>query len=447
MATVKESIRSACYKMVEGYRLHLRPQIKQTYFGEHDLGEYVKYFSAREIKILVSMAIEAKDPKLTALAKASQDAGSIPLFEAFQRVGILQHVMGVLNSFQVLAKAEADTPALRSYLKARGNPDIVDSNGIANSAPEFVRLNRLIGELKQDRAFYRILLATLWLHDIGKLVGQADHPELSKIVIDSNPVVRQALGKIFSDEEIGQLSTLAGLHSALPDAILCRERNIFAAYFSLINSAGTRALREKFIKASLLIGIADIGSYNRLTDRKIREMIDSTEKLLELAGKLTSIKSPDDLKTSEMNELKWGTMMFNSFTALEETPNEENELAEAYQELERIIPGQGERIRFFQSLGQIKLVGLIFNLRREISEPKFRARLVVWVAKMMEKYKGQAEWIEFVYSRFDKERKPHEMALLNALLESDKLDEYEARFQVKIDRDRKILLVHIPAIS
>jgi hypothetical protein len=447
MATAAETLKSAYHKMVESYRLHIRPQIRQTYFGEQNLKELVRFFSAREIKLLVSMAINTRDPQLIALAKASQAAGSIPLFEAFQKVGILQHVEGVLSSFQVLAEAKADTSSLRSYLRTRGNSDIVGQNGIADSAPAFVRLNRLISELKQDRAFYRVLLAVLWLHDIGKLIGQADHPQLSKTVIETNFNVRQALGKIFSAEEMKLLSVLAELHSALPDAILCRERNIFIAYFSLINSTDRKDLREKIIKALLLIAMADIGSYNRLTDRKIQEMITASENLLKMTSTLTRIASPDDLKTSEMNELKWGTMMFNSFTALEETPNEEKELAEAYQELELLIPAKGDRIRFFQGLGQIKLVGLIFNLKREIPAPKFRARLVVWVAKMMEKYKGQADWIEFVYSRTDPIQKPKEMARLNTLLASSKPDGIESHLEIKLDRDKKGLLVRIPALK
>lgn len=438
------ALKAGYYRLVEGYRLHVRPQIKQTFFGEHNLKEFVQHFSAWELKILVSMDISINRTELPALAQTSPEVVGLPIVEAFQRVGILEHTMGVLSTFQVLAEAEKEPASLRSYLMAHGNPEIVDHNGIIDSAQDFVRLNRSLVELKQGRDFYRVLLAALWLHDIGKLIGQEDHPQLSEALIDNNHDVRNALAKIFSGEEIKRIELLVGRHSALPDSVICRERNLFDVYFSLLTSSRDKGQRDRFIKALLLIAIADIGSYNRLTNRKIRELVATTEYILKLAEKTTCIASPEDLKTEAMNELHWGKSMFNSFTALEETPQEEKEIAAAYHELERLVPSVADRTDFFRRLGRIKLVGLIFNLKRELPGPRLRARLIFWIVTIMGKYTGQVDWIELCYSRFDKIRKPKEIAALISLLEHQPIDEIESRLNLEIDHERKGLFVKFP---
>jgi len=390
------------------------------------------------------MDISINGTKLPALAQASLGVVSLPIVEAFQRVEIFEHTMGVLSTFQVLAEAEKEPASLRSYLMAHGNPEIVDRNGIIDSAPDFVRLNRSLAELKQGRDFYRVLLSSLWLHDIGKLIGQEDHPQLSKTFIENNTDVRRALAKIFGEEEINSIAILAGLHSTLPDSILCRERNLFGAYFSLLTSSRDKGQRDKFIKALLLIAIADIGSYNRLTNRKIRELVETVGNLFKLAGKTTRLASPEDLKTEEMNELHWGGSMFNSFTAMEETPQEEKEIAAAHHELERLVPSVADRADFFRRLGRIKLIGLIFNLKRELPDPKLRARLVFWVVTIMGKYKDRVDWIELCYSRFDKIRKPKEIAALISLLEHQPIDGIESRLNIEINHERKGLFVKFP---
>lgn len=211
----------------------------------------------------------------------------------------------------------------------------------------------------------------------------------------------------------------------------------------LLDLSEGRAVSENLLKAILLISIADIGSYNRLTNRKIKDAIDSTQSFINMVNQGIRVNSPEDLKTAEMNELHWGKMRFHSFTALEEIPQEEEELKSARRELDTLIPAKADQIRFYKSLGEIPIIGLIFNLRREITDPKLRVRLIVWLVTMAEKYKGAFDWIEFSYSRFDKTRKPKEIAFLNDVLQNSSIDEIELKLKIRLDREKRGLWIYL----
>jgi len=226
-----------------------------TIFTQHRLFEYLRFFSEAELKLLIETTVNPKD--FQALAATSTETTEITIVEAYKQVGILDHTLGVLQSFQMLADSSQDSTELRQRLRSRGNKDIVGERGLTDSAAEILQLNTLLNNLKVDSRFYKIILTSLWLHDIGKLIAQPDHPELSGTIIHSSKEIRTMLNSMFTGSEIEQIESLVRCHSNLPDAIFYKERNIFLAYFSILKSAGTKQEQTKLLKALLLIGVAD----------------------------------------------------------------------------------------------------------------------------------------------------------------------------------------------
>jgi len=410
-----------------------------TIFTQHRLFEYLRFFSEAELKLLIETTVNPKD--FQALAATSTETTEITIVEAYKQVGILDHTLGVLQSFQMLADSSQDSTELRQRLRSRGNKDIVGERGLTDSAAEILQLNTLLNNLKVDSRFYKIILTSLWLHDIGKLIAQPDHPELSGTIIHSSKEIRTMLNSMFTGSEIEQIESLVRCHSNLPDAVFC---NIFLAYFSILRNAGTKQEQAKLLKALLLIGVADVDSYNRLTPRKIRNLNTHAANLLGLIQSERKITSPADLKNEQFNDLTWGRLMFEAFTVLEEIPSEKEELEIAYQELERLLPTEADQTRFFTTLGRLHLVGLIFNLKREFADPKLRVRLVVWTASMMDKYKASVDWIEFCYSRFNKPVKELEVQKLTELLSTKSTDEIESHLRIEINLERRALYLYIP---
>lgn len=420
--------------MTETYRLHVRPHFSFTpnLFLQKGLHEFVKYFSAKELSLLVSILTETQ----------KYGFHPNPILES----KVSAHTLEVLGSHQIIADAHTDPGKLHEHLKKRGNPDIVGESGISASTPYFIELNRLARELKSDQPFYRAFLAAVLLHDIGNFVAQENHPSLTRRIIHESGEIRRVLEKLFLQKEIEWVEEIAGNHSALPDSIILKEESPAIALYDILSSSDNYPLQEKFAKAALLMAVNDINAYNRLTDRKIKDLFDMYDKLIIIIQSKRKVSSPQDLEEGDLSPSNFGRIRFEAWSVKEETPREAEELELAYQELERFFPTKEIQQAFLKALGTHKRINLFFNMRREMTDPRLRVRLMIWTVNILQQYEKEIDWIEFNYLRFNPEAKPKAIAHLNWVLTDVPIEKISEHFNLRLDQEQRGLVIDVSGV-
>jgi len=407
------------------------------------ISEFSHYFSLDELVRLIIIEIDNSKSECEELKETYPKDAKIHLIEALENIRILPHVMKTMRTLELLCKIkDYGEKKVKAYLRTRGNPAEIDEKGISESISYFFKFNDIVDELKFYPRLYRVLLASLWLHDIGKLIADEYHFLLSGKILRTNDDIKKKLLSMFNEEELEWITFLAENHSIISDTAILKERDIFYVFERVVSAPGSKETKKKLLKALLIISICDVEAYNRMSDQRIRDMFDIYQKALKLIEEERPI---DNLMDEEMNNIEWGKIRFRAWTIKEGSKTPEIEEREGKEELIRIYPDELVRNSFFEKLGEIELVGLIYDLRREIDNPKLRARLLVWLVSLMKKYKENGyTWCEFCITRFNRDVFAKEVRYLTDLLQSQALENIESFLRINFDEERKGLLIRIP---
>ncbi len=414
--------------------------------------EFANCFSPSELDKLFLTVIDNAKYDYKKLRETYSINARIPLIEAFENVRVFSHLIETLKSLERIRKAgSCKEEELRDLLRKRGNPIEVDENGISGSAFFFQEFSKILEELKYDPRFYKIFLASLWLHDLGKIIAEEDHPSLSADIIRTNKEIRKNLLSILNQEEIEFLAFIVGYHSTIADVAITREANHYYLFNTILSAPGSKEQKKKMVKALMLLSICDVDAYNRLSVQRISDMFEFYKYLLRM---IEEEKSIEDFKKMDLNKA-FGQVRFDAWTVKEGAKFPEIERAAALEELESVYPNGEDRRKFYQLLGQIEIVGSIYDLRREITDPKLRARLLICLASLMEKYllMGGYNQCRFCLTRDIKAVFKAEVLYITHILQNlfpeimkspHKI--IEDRFNLAFDGEKKNILISIPLI-
>ena len=413
------------------------------YLMSQGLSAFAENFSSSELLRLFLLTVDNSAYNYPKIRKGYALDAKVPLIEAFESIRIFPHVIKALRSFERISAVQGQKEeAVKQYLSCRGNPDIVREKGISSSYDRFLELSRISNELRSASRFFRVFLASLWLHDIGKIIADENHPALAAEVIEENKEIKSDLLSMFNEKEIGLISFLAQSHSKISDTAIMKEGNIISLLQEIFSLPYEKEEKVKILKAMLLLCICDVDAYNRLTDERINNIFKIYESGMSF---IESSDFDEALRENNISHVSWGGIRFRTWATSESSPISSKEANIAWDELMRILPSDDDRMEFFENLGRIDRVNLIYDLRREINDPKIAVRLLVFIVNLMEKYKKEGFFkCEFCITRSYRDILKQEVSSLTDMLQQNATGNIEHLLGIQLDKNSGLILIRIP---
>ena len=325
-----------------------------------------------------------------------QGRRTINIGEALSQLNTTDHVVEFYRSLQLFRSAEMlhAEGKLEPILRPRGNYLSVGIEGLAPSIPIILELSETIRGLLSDPQIEAAVYAGIYLHDIGKFIRQSGHPINGLMLIDNYPQISIALEQHFTADQIKLVRACVAFHSLYSETIILKEADIQYFYRTILGSADTASAIKIFNNLFYALSICDTDAYqpgiSRLDNSRLGDlalMHGDLNLMIERGEKAKDLDARED----EIR-ITWGTTRFRSWVVNEAEQKggrakESLEFAEA--ELARHFNTDAQRTEFYRTLGTPKLIGLIVDLRRELPGPVERARLLVWLYKLIEKTKHE----------------------------------------------------------
>lgn len=368
-------------------RLMLTQDIESR-MRKEGLEHVLKALPAGLLNRLASLRLNMQTSKNPDLIGRSEGASSVTVSEVYERLDIIGHIIEVYKSLQMFRNARAlhERGQLEGLLRGRGNPSSVGEEGLIPSIPLILKfsdvINRFLSSPEVEAAFY----TGIFLHDLGKFLSQAGHQENTYTLVRDNSQLRKILTDTFSPEQIKIIEITVRYHSLYTDVLVCKEVDILKPFQAIFSSFGNTIMRALANDLIFIHSTADTDAYlpglSRLANDRMQDLaqVHADAHRTILTGKsLNEIEAQaEDLYRS------WGNSRFKSWV-IGDTDTKEGKdqasLALAQSELSQIYPTAEEREEFYPSLGSLKFVGLIFDLRKELKTPQERVRLLAWLCK------------------------------------------------------------------
>lgn len=302
----------------------------------------------------------------------------------FEKLDILDHTIEVFRSVEKFGNARQllEAGKLGAELKVKLYPDFAGKEGLASSLPQISKLGDLIQNALRDREISKVFYLAVLLHDVGKFVQQAGHPEFSYQLINGHKELKKCLREYLNPDQMEMLLNLVRYHSTYSDVAICKEADIRLPY-QVALACRTPALANDLL---YILSLCDTDAFlpgkSRLTNERIAALtmlhdhiqrsIEDKDGLREIEGRPRAILIP------------WGMARFDEWVTSEsdiKNNTVKDSASIAGIELNAQLGSLTDRDNFFLALGSLKHVGLIFDLRKEIPDPVLRTRLLLWLVR------------------------------------------------------------------
>ena len=349
--------------------------------------------------------------------------------KVFEKLDILDHTIEVFRSVEKFRDSRKlhSTGKLEARLRENLYPNFVGKDGLSPSLPQILKLGDIAKNALSDRATSKVFYLAVLLHDIGKFVQQAGHPEFSYQIINGHRELKKCLREYLDPNQMEMLLSLVRYHSTYSDVSICKEADIRLPY-QVVLACRTPALANDLL---YILSLCDTDAFLPGKSRLTNERIEALARLHDQIRR--SIEDKDEPKDLEGRSrtilLPWGMARFNEWVTSEadiknKTLKDATSLAGI--ELASRLRYSEDRNDFFLALGSLKHVGLIFDLRKEIDDPALRTRLLIWLVRAAKR--TGAEKFEFKIFRQNGRWTGPQVELLISLLRDD-------QFMTKLDQN------------
>ncbi|MFA5840566.1 MAG: hypothetical protein WC890_07995 [Candidatus Margulisiibacteriota bacterium] len=343
------------------------------------------------INRLASIRLDVSQSNNPMLRAASAGEPTVTVFEAMEKLKITNHMLSLYHSLQLFRNARSLLAAgtLEKCLAGKGNPAFVGEEGLVPSIPQILRVSDIINQRLADPQIEAVFFVAVYLHDLGKFLSQSFHPERTRELIKQNKKIRETLAETFTPAQLELIEVLVRFHSVFADMLL-KEPDVFLPFKACLNSSPEQRRQALINDLLLIMSTIDTDAYtpviSRLSNDRIIDLLAMHD---QVSATIEAGKNTGDLTSNPSEILKdWGRSRFRSWV-LGETDIKEGlantSISTAERELMKVFPTDEEQERFYLLLGSPKHVGLIYDLRKELSTPETRAKLLIWfVSKIAE---------------------------------------------------------------